>query len=334
MNYLRLCALTTALAFVVIVLGAYVRLSDAGLSCPDWPGCYGQLAVPQSVEAVVAANSAYPQRPLDASRAWKEMTHRYLAGGLGLLILALALMAWRESAMGTGQRRLAWVIVGLVIVQALLGRWTVTALLQPVSVLAHLLGGMTILGLLWWQWLTQRHGQTVAKPVTVTTRRRRALFASLVLGALVFQLALGAWTSANYAAVVCPEFPTCQASWWPAMDFSGGFTLLPAATGSYEGGVHSLEARTAIHVTHRIGALIVSAMILGLSTVVWSASKRRQERVLALVLLLALGIQITLGVANAIYARPLFLAVAHNGMAGVLLLSVVTSLHRFSGANH
>lgn len=324
--FTRLALFATGLALVVVVLGAYVRLSDAGLGCPDWPGCYGRIAVPGAGEAIEQANLSFPERPLEAAKAWKEMIHRYFAGGLGLLIAALAATAWTRRHTPGQQVGLPMALVGLVIFQALLGMWTVTLLLKPVVVMAHLLGGLSTLGLLWW--LTLRHTGFLqplqAPPAVLQGLRPWALLGLFVLGA---QIALGGWTSANYAALQCTDFPTCQGEWWPPMDFQEGFVLWRGLGVDYEGGVLHNEARVAIHVTHRIGALVTLLYLGWLGLRVWRSSASTRLRGVAAAMLGLLAVQVSLGIANIVLFLPLPVAAAHNAGAALLLLSLITLNH-------
>lgn len=327
--FYRVALLATALAFCVIVLGAYVRLSDAGLGCPDWPGCYGQILVPSETEQLQSANELYPHRPVESAKAWKEMVHRYFASALGLLIIALAAIAWRNRrTQPTQPLLLPLVLVVLVIFQGLLGMWTVTLLLKPVVVMAHLLGGLTTLSMLWW--LSLREGSLFYSPVNavpiglVQTLRVAGI---LLICVLVGQIALGGWTSANYAALHCPDFPTCQGAWWPQMDFAEGFTLWREIGVNYEGGVLSNEARVAIHFTHRLGAIVtfilLSAYVLRLLQVARDVKLKRAAQLTGVLLITQVG----LGITNVISSLPLPVAVAHNGVAALLLLSLITLNH-------
>jgi cytochrome c oxidase assembly protein subunit 15 len=323
-SFARLSAATSVLALCVILLGAFVRLSDAGLGCPDWPGCYGHLVAPTSEHAVAAANQAHPARPVHSGKAWKEMVHRYLAGSLGLAILALALIAWRN-------RRhqlpvvLPTVLVGLVGFQALLGMWTVTLLVNPAIVTAHLAGGMATLALLWW--LTLRQGRLWAAPLG---RGPRSLRPWAILGVflVVGQILLGGWTSSNYAALACTGFPTCHGGqWWPEADFAEGFTLWRPLGVDYEFGVLDNPARTAIHLAHRLGALIVAVYVVVLGLSVIRSAESATARRLGLALLAILGLQIGLGITNVVAQLPLPVAVAHNGGAALLLLTLISLVH-------
>jgi cytochrome c oxidase assembly protein subunit 15 len=322
-----LCVAGFVLACAVVVLGAYVRLSNAGLGCPDWPGCYGHLTVPDAEHHVEAANAAFPERPLEAPKAWKEMVHRYAAGTLGLVIFALAYVAWRRRAELDQPVRMPLVLAALVVVQALLGMWTVTLLLKPLVVTLHLLGGMAILGLLWLMVLraSGRWSTAVAAP----DRWRTVGHALLVL--LAVQIALGGWVSSNYAALACPDFPTCQNAWVPPMDFAEGFTLWRGLGIDYEGGVLDNAARAAVHWTHRLGALAVALGLGGFALFVIRRGTERVWRRLAWLVLGALALQIGVGIAMVRLALPLPLATLHNAAAALLLLATVTLLHGLAG---
>lgn len=318
----RLALAAAVVAFIVIVLGAYVRLSHAGLGCPDWPGCYGQLTWPDEVHEVVAANAAFPDRPVETDKAWKEMAHRYLAGTLVLLVLAVNVLAWRPRYRREGLRGLAAALLALILFQAALGMWTVTLKLLPIVVMGHLLGGLATLGLL--LWLTWRSGRvdTAAGARTLAPVRGMILAG---LAVLVAQIALGGWTSANYAALTCPDLPTCQGQWWPEADFPEGFTLWREIGVDYEGGVLDLPARTAIHQAHRVGAVVTFVLLFSLA---WRLLMRSANRRAGTVLLVLLAAQVTLGLLNVILFLPLPNAVAHNGVAALLLAQMLWLTYR------
>ena len=319
-TFRRLCLFGTVLALCVIVLGAYVRLSHAGLGCPDWPGCYGHLTVGQALENAAAVNDAYPERPLHEAKALKEMVHRYLAATLGLVILVLAWLAYRNRRDAQQPVQMPMVLVALVIFQGLLGMWTVTLLLKPLIVSAHLLGGLTTMTLLWWMAL--RTTRTTRPPGERTLRK----WAAIGLVVLVLQILLGGWVSSNYAAVACPDFPTCQASYWPQMDFRDAFVLWRGLGIDYEGGVLEHPARVAIHFTHRLGA-IVAALVLGF--VAWRAVRTGQSRGVRMAggaLAVTLVAQLLLGPIMVLKTFPLPLATAHNAVAALLVLAMVALL--------
>lgn len=310
---LILSAFSLLLAGVVVALGAYVRLSDAGLGCPDWPGCYGRLFVSADLEANPPA--AAPSRPFDAAKAKKEMAHRYAAGVLGLALFLLAGLAWR---LRHPQRMAAYSLAGLALFQSLLGMWTVTELLKPAIVVAHLLGGMAILAALYWLVFRQLFpGPTRAAPAPA----RWALAALVLLCAQIF---LGGWTSANYAALVCPEFPACRnGQWWPEADFREGFALWRGDRIDYEGGVLAAPARTAIHQAHRLGAAVTTLVVLAAAGAALRQARAPLRRV-AIVVLCVLVAQASLGVANVLLRLPIAVAVAHNVGAALLLLALMT----------
>lgn len=311
------------LALVVIVLGAWVRLTDAGLGCPDWPGCYGAMVVPESPVAIESANEAWPEQPLERGKAWREMIHRYAAGLLGFLILAMAVIAVRRRDEPGQPAVLPLILLGLVIFQALLGMWTVTLLLKPIVVTAHLLGGMATLGLLAW----------LALGPTRKLRNPLSSYVTVALAVLSLQIALGGWTSANYAGLGCPDFPTCQNELWPDMNFSQGFVLWRELGVNYEGGLLGNAARTAIHMAHRLGAMLSSIILL---TMAFHALRRDRDRRIkwaASLVGFTLVLQITLGIAIVQMSLPLSLATAHNGMAALLLLAVIVMNHAARSAD-
>jgi cytochrome c oxidase assembly protein subunit 15 len=316
--FVRLARAGAVLAFVVVMLGAWVRLTDAGLGCPDWPGCYGRLVVPHPATSAEELGSEYT-RPLEAGKAWREMTHRYLASTLGLLCVALAVIAWRNRRDPAQPQRAPLALVALVVFQGLLGMWTVTLLLKPVVVVAHLLGGFATLALLvsLGRWRSSRF------PSPTAGLRALGLAAA---AALVLQISLGGWTSANYAALACPDFPKCQTQWWPAIaDFEEGFVLWRGLGVDYEGGVLDHPARVAVHFTHRLGAIAAALLIalLGLSLVREAATRADGGAVLAVLLL-----QLSLGVSIVWFGVPLAVAVLHNGVAALLLLAVINANQR------
>lgn len=306
-------------ALIVVPLGAYVRLSDAGLGCPDWPGCYGKLVgVPDHPDEHAAAAEAFPGKPVEAGKAWKEMIHRYVAGALGLLVFAACVLAWRR-------RPVVSLALALTIVfQALLGMWTVTLLLKPAIVTSHLLGGMAVVALL--TLLAAGEGDA-------WSRRRlappgAAVLARVSLLLLVVQIALGGWVSSNYAGLACQDFPTCQGGWLPAMDFEHGLTIRRELGYAGDGSLLPFEALTAIHWLHRLGALLVFLAVGALFLRLRSA---RAWQSWAFVLGVLLLLQVGLGIANVLLSLPLPLAVAHNFGAALLLLHVVAVNMRLSG---
>ena len=362
----RIAAFATAFAFCVIVFGAFVRLSNAGLSCPDWPTCYGKATWPGHEHDIAQANAAFPDRPFETHKAWREQVHRMIAGTLGVLVFALALIAAGRrrvlvamllaaalaAAIGvflyiqkayapsaalsafaialplfaamhldrTPPWRVAVVAFAVVIFQAMLGMWTVTLLLKPVVVMGHLLGGMLTFSLLGYVALrlADTHVATAEQ-----ARLKPMVVVALVL--LTLQIALGGWTSANYAALACGvDFPQCAGSWWPQTDFREGFVLWRGIGVNYEGGVLDAAARAAIQIAHRIGALVVFGHVLATAVLAW----RRGLRILAALAAALLCTQVALGIGNVKLLLPLPVATAHNGVAALLLLTLIALLVR------
>ena len=301
----RLARLGALLAACVVVLGAWVRLTDAGLGCPDWPGCYGHV---------------FPQTTHHFAQAVHEMVHRYFASTLGAIIAALLAWAWRNRKYPAQPVKPVAVLFLLVCIQGALGMKTVTLLLQPLIVTAHLLGGLTTLALLWWLSLTPERRPLMAC--------ESGLLKLAVLGitVLALQIALGGWTSSNYAAVACPDLPTCRNSWWPATDYRDAFVLWRGLGIDYEGGVLADPARVAIHVTHRLGAVIAGLTLVAVGLRVVSRSSRRPLRLAGGLLVFAVLLQFSIGVSMVHFGIPLILATLHNAGAAFLVVVNVTLL--------
>lgn len=363
----KLAWIALALSICVIGFGAYVRLSHAGLGCPDWPVCYGKLTWPKHEVHIAAANEAFPDRPVEVPKAWKEQFHRHIAALLGVLVLGLALLATRRrarsraillSACGlvlvaiplymrgyylsssvlvaiaeaallaaawrwsnTDMARAATFTLAFIIFQAMLGMWTVTWLLKPIVVMAHLMGGMTMFCLL--TWMAFRSSTNAAIPQSSTLRIQPFLWVGVAVVAV--QIALGGWVSANYAALACgTDFPTCLGQWWPHMDFSEAAVLWRGIGVDYEGGVLDPEARTAIQMTHRMFALVVVGYL------VWLARRLNAEGLpnYGVGLMVLLGLQVLLGVTNVVAGLPLPVATAHNVVAALLLFLLIGLLAR------
>ncbi|MCB1874403.1 MAG: COX15/CtaA family protein [Chromatiales bacterium] len=314
------------LALVVVLLGAYTRLSDSGLGCPDWPGCYGELTVPGS-EADVEHKHYLEQRPLETSKAWAEMVHRYFAGTLGLVILALSVIAIANRKDPKQPVVLPLVLLALVIFQALLGMWTVTLMLKPVVVMGHLLGGLSTLALL--AWLALRTGPVKPLPDNRTLASLRGL-ALLALILVAVQIALGGWTSANYAARACgSQYPLCLGQWWPAeMDFRSALTIWTGLGRDYEFGTHLSEmAKVAIQMLHRLGAIVVFLVVGWLVLRLVANGVNRSARNIGFLVGVLLLAQLALGMSNLWFDLPLPVATAHNGTGALLLLSMVLLNH-------
>jgi cytochrome c oxidase assembly protein subunit 15 len=365
-HFHRIAWLAVAFAACVILFGAFVRLSNAGLSCPDWPTCYGKAAWPTNA-AQITDHAATAIRPVMPHKAWREQFHRMIAGTLGVLVLVLALLATRKRAQGwwhvlgaalavalaiplymRGQHEAASVLavlgegvllagalrwsnvdlartstltLAVIIFQALLGMWTVTWLLKPIVVMGHLLGGLATFALL--SWMAWR--ATDIPLISGDARKLRRLL-WIGLGLLVIQIALGGWTSANYAALACgPEFPKCAGAWWPQHDVAEGFVLWRGIGVDYEGGVLDNAARVAIQLAHRLMAVLVFGHLLAVSLRLVRSPGLRGWGVLLALLLCS---QVGLGVANVLLSLPLQVAVLHNGGATALLFVLVTLLAR------
>lgn len=310
----RLALLATLMALLVVLLGAYTRLTHSGLGCPDWPGCYGFISVPSTDAQLVHAELHFPQAPVEAAKGWSEMVHRYFAGTLGCLILLLAVRAWKQRKRHDQPLKLPLFILLVVIIQAAFGMWTVTLKLWPQVVTAHLLGGFATLSLLFL--LTLRLSGWLPA-LAIPRRLQRWATAGLVL--VILQIALGGWVSSNYAALACVDLPTCHGQWWPAADFTNGFHLTQHIGPNYLGGQLDSEARTAIHLAHRLGAVLLTLVLVGLA---WQLRKVGMPRLAGLVLLV-LAIQISLGLSNVLFGLPLALAVAHNAGGAALMLTLV-----------
>jgi cytochrome c oxidase assembly protein subunit 15 len=325
MFWFRRAALAaTILCAIVVVVGAWVRLTNAGLGCPDWPGCYGHAHPAQAAERVAEINAANPERPFDYQKAINEMVHRYIVGGLGLLVIGLAVLSVWNRRDPAQPRVLPWMLVALLVVQALLGMWTVTLLLKPLIVTLHLLGGLLTLALLWWLALppARRELKAAERPL-----RRLAIVGIAVLAV---QVALGGWTSTNYAAAACPDFPTCQGTYWPPMDFRNAFILWRGLGIDYEGGVLDAPARVAIHYTHRIGAYATAFVLLLVVAGAWRRGQSRATHIAAIAVGIAVVLQVAIGMNLVWKGWPLSLGTAHNAGAALLVLATVALLRSLS----
>lgn len=374
------------MALVVVVLGAYTRLVDAGLGCPDWPTCYGHLWIPDSVEEIETANLKFKDTPVETDKTWPEQVHRIFASSLGLIILiffyfvlkketaeksikyintvsifliALVLATivrifvgdtfepvvglivfayflnigrlWRGSSRPSSLFLLTSVLAGLVIVQGLFGMWTVTLKLWPQVVTGHLLGGfatISLIALIWSLLLSPKYSIFV-KPNGMA---KKLILASFVI--VVIQITLGGWTTSNYAALACPELPTCQSYWFPKADFVEGFNIFQHVGPNYLGGKLDNDARVAIHLSHRIGAVLTCFIVVLLIIALFKeasslpAKNRITQRLYALGLAGTLFVQLSLGVSNILFALPLTVAVAHNAVGALLLALVFIALYR------
>lgn len=318
-NIKRLVFISIVLALIVVSLGAYTRLTHAGLGCPDWPGCYGQLKVPETSQQLAQAQQAFPEQEVVAHKAWNEMIHRYFAGSLGLLILAIALLSIKNRKQGT-PLFLPLFILLMVIFQAALGMWTVTMKLMPIVVMGHLLGGFTTLCLLFLLYLRLSNKRLPSSDFSV---KKYGKFAFIGVFILAGQISLGGWTSSNYAALTCVELPICQAGWQQQLTFEGSFDPIPPVKETYEYGHLNHAQRVTVHVMHRLGAIVTALYLAWLALMVFRKSQTQFFQNSALLLGSALTIQLALGISNIWFSLPLAVAVSHNIIAAVLMLTLI-----------
>ena len=313
----QLTALTLFLCFDLVLFGSFTRLSDSGLGCPDWPGCYGYMSPLGAGEAIEAAQSAMPTGPVTLSKAWIEMIHRYLAMTVGVLILTLAVFSWKRD-----RTLWAWPTLTLVwvCVQGAFGALTVTMKLFPAIVSLHLLGGMLLLVLLLMQLLRQRHALWAESRLVLPSSVRWWLMATV--GLLLVQVVMGAWVSSNYAVMACDTYPKCQGAWWPEMNFDKGFELWRHLGVDGLGEALPFQALTAIHFVHRWHAVPVALLLLWSAFLLHKHGLTPQAKGLWLVLLL----QFITGVSNAVLGWPLLAALLHTASAAGLLMLLSWSL--------
>ncbi|MDB6097165.1 MAG: heme synthase, CtaA [Francisellaceae bacterium] len=313
----KILILTILMAFSVVLLGAYTRLKDAGLGCPDWPGCFGYWRVPET-QAQALFN--FPNHILESNKAHIEMLHRYMAGGLGVIILGLSILKMVFKTKSPFSLPLLTCLLLTILFQAILGMWTVTMKLLPIVVVAHLSGGFLTITLLWLQYLKLN---LFSSKLPLRTPPAIRLFGILALVMLIIQILLGGWTSANYAALVCPDFPYCAGKWIPPLELMNSFNPLTAAP---PGSLNSLsyQARVSIHFIHRLNALATFSICLIFGILILKRFKSKRFLHLTFLMISLLFIQITLGILNVLYGLPLIIALAHNGIALLLLLNVLT----------
>lgn len=326
-----LTRLAIILTLLVITLGGWTRLNDAGLSCPDWPGCYGQLVVPETSEDIARAEQQFSGLSVNVGKSWLEMIHRYTASGLGLVITILAVMAWFNKDQDNYPVLYSVSLLLLVVAQGLFGMWTVTLKLLPIIVTLHLLGGLLtltlLIGLLQKLKLLNRcdgAGVNSSSSNKSLSRKPAKQIASVAVLLLFMQLALGGWTSTNYAGWSCSHWLYCEAGNKAELDFAAGFTVKMDVGPNYQGGLLSQPARAAIQVAHRVGGLIVTIALLLLIGMAFMQQRLRKP---AALLLIFLVIQVGLGVANVMLALPIFLAMAHHSGAVLLLICLLWLKH-------
>lgn len=321
----RIALFGAVLAVAVIMLGAFTRLVDAGLGCPDWPGCYGHLAWPTTESEIAKAEQAFPDAPVELDKTWPEMVHRYFASSLGLVAIALVVGAFRNRREDQ-PFKLPLILLVVIILQGMFGMWTVTLKLWPQVVTGHLLGGFITISLFWLLSI-----RLSGKPWPKVPERLKSLrkLAILSLFLVFLQVALGGWTTSNYAAVACPDLPQCQGQWLPEMDFASGFDVFQHIGPNYLGGVLDNEARVAIHFAHRVGAIIVFFVVLLLARGLYQQARGyRPAQKFAGFLLLVLLVQLALGLSNIVFHFPVAIAVAHNAGGALLLVTMVTLVYR------
>ena len=320
----KLVFISVLLALVVVTLGAYTRLTHAGLGCPDWPTCYGLINAPETVEQIALAEQNYPHSQVEPLKAWNEMIHRYFAGILGLVILVITVLSFKNRAQGTPLRLPLFIFV-IVIFQAALGMWTVTMKLMPIVVMGHLLGGFTTLCLLFLLYLRLDSHRINRSDFSV---KKYGRFALLGIVLLTGQIALGGWTSSNYAALSCVELPICQSGWQKQMNFKNAFKLIPPERDSYEFGHLPHDARVTIHVVHRFGAIIITLYLTWLLLMIYLRAQTTTFKTSAAVVGLALITQVALGISNVWFSLPLIIAVGHNLVAACLMLALIALTYR------
>lgn len=325
-RYQRLAWVTAFLTLDLVMFGGFTRLTDSGLGCPDWPGCYGHSNPLSAGEQIRAAETAQPTGPVTMTKAWIEMLHRYFAMGVGILIIVLMVQAWLRWRRDPSRPPwLATAIFGAVCLQGAFGAWTVTMKLQPAIVTSHLLGGVGLLGLL--VWLALREGAD--RPTASAAAALRGP-AALGLVVLIIQIALGGWVSTNYAVMACPDFPLCQGRWIPDMDLRHGFTVWRDLGRTGGGELIPFQALVGVHWVHRTFAYLVFALLGWLA---WRAWRLDGVSKLARLLVALLALQFLTGLSNVVLQWPLLLAVLHNGGAAALVGVLVTLNYRVHRAS-
>ena len=314
-NIKNLSLFGICLAFVVIALGAWTRLVDAGLGCPDWPGCYGFVVFPTNEAEIALAEARYPTFPYDINRAIPEVVHRYFAAALGFLAIIMVYYSFKQNENKNIRR---WTIGLLIFIccQGLFGYLTVSLLLLPIIVTAHLFGGFTTLTLFFLIFLMSGKFDILEKMAIPKLK----IIAGIALAVLLFQIFLGVWTSTNYASLACADFPTCQGTYMPEMDFKNGFNLNQEVGPNYLYGLLDNPSRVAIHYSHRVSAILVTVVFLILISKLWFSNAAPLASTIGILLLT----QISLGIINVVYVLPLYVAIAHNLVAALLLLAIFT----------
>ncbi|NRB22274.1 heme A synthase [Shewanella sp.] len=317
MGIQNLLRITLVFTLCVILMGAYTRLSDAGLGCPDWPGCYGMMKVPSQHSELMKAQDAFPGQQVEPKKAWLEMIHRYIAAALGLLVLVIFILCLKKP---DAPKKLATIIAILILFQAALGMWTVTMKLMPVVVMSHLIGGFSLISLLLLLYLrTKPQGL----PGADLAAKRLAPLALAGMGVLILQIILGGWTSSNYAALACTSLPICEGNWYQNLQLTQAFNPFQGEHETYEFGVLDYYSRMTIHVAHRFGAILTTGILLWLAYKLFTQSQSALLKRAALVLTGLVILQVGLGISNVVLHLPLGIAVSHNAGAAMLLLTLV-----------
>ena len=302
------------LGFIVVALGAWTRLADAGLGCPDWPGCYGFVTIPVSPEEIDLANTKFPDTPYEVAKAIPEVVHRYFAAALGFMILCIAFIAFKNKGLPSDVRKLSFFLIAWVILHGTFGYWTVSLKLGPQVVTTHLMSGFLTTGLLWLLYYKTKDRLQERTQWNFSSATKKLFTISIALVAV--QIFLGAWTSTNYASYSCTDFPLCQGQILPDANFKQGFDFFQSIGPNYLGGQMDHDSRVAIHLTHRFGAIVVTLFLLFMSYHLYI----RKFQTLALGLVGFLTLQVLLGISNVIFALPLLVAVGHN-LGGLLLIT-------------
>ena len=302
------------LGFVVVALGAWTRLADAGLGCPDWPGCYGFVTIPVSPDEIDLANSKFPETPYEVAKAIPEVVHRYFAAALGFFIVCMAFMAYKYKEIRLNIKKLSYFLLVWVIMQGTFGYLTVSLKLWPQVVTTHLMSGFLTTALVWLLYFRTKDLIQERKSWNFQESTKKLFSVSIVLVAI--QIFLGAWTSTNYASYSCTDLPLCQGQLLPEANFKEGFNFFQSIGPNYLGGQLDHESRVAIHLTHRFGAIVVTLFLLFFSLHLY----KRNYKTLAYGLIAFLTLQILLGISNVIFALPLLIAVGHN-LGGLLLIT-------------
>lgn len=319
-----LVPIALVMIFIVIALGAYTRLTHSGLGCPDWPGCYGFVTVPEEVHEIAAAGIRFPEHEVEAEKGWIEMIHRYAAGVTLLTIFTAVIVALTGRRKGESVPLVHLVVVlSVILLQAAFGMWTVTLKLWPQVVTAHLLGGFTTFSLVYLLWVRGKN----LPPLAIGKAGKYGVLAAFLV--VLMQVILGGWVASNYAALACPDLPTCQGQWWPQADFAHGFNFSQTVGPNYLGGQLEGEGRVAIHFAHRIGAIVTLFAIIAIAVYMYSKNKKLSLRLGFLV-----GLQCTLGIANVLFHIPIQIAVLHNLVAALLLASMLETLYLAWRAKH